>query len=742
MLKYIAGIIMFFVCFWVTYAEINLNNRPVCPAPYTATWCYDDPNYNSNTPTWPLPEQDFDHIVITKDLLKSWFDKEKWKAFNPEMQELNNIWDVLYKYVNNKGELIYFTRDYYCNVYNWTCKNTGYFFHDNYNEVIESNEYIIFKMLNGLKIYSKKYDKILNISIKHPIKTLDWDSFTRIDRNIYWYFDVKDNTLLFNIIYEWNKFIWKFKINLDKLKPQDFDNNWLYFYALELKDNVKKDSSYYSYLFNNYNREDFNLKWYYTTKNSDFYTKRLVEKEIDPINWIPWIEYEFSDEWKEINLIKTYKEWRVDIKDYGFWYFRKNFIYYIWEDSKIHYYVRKWTGSFIYNLDLSILDKILTNHYQISFRTDSAWINSFTYYWERSILSDSWFTTIWFSNLDDLENKDNINNTWHSYYLWSVRYNWKDVWIWAWQDVKDLKNFYLKSIRNNFFIWKYWTWIHFFYIWTDRILRVSKKPLINLSKSQQNWSLIFDEIFFKWLDDWSTENPDWTYIDNDKEWNKTWAKDIDWLVEKFKTYVNFDKFKEVFDFFFVPFPEEKEKYWFDASGISFWAREIWFKKLHVELPKLNKFDNLIQNNIRDPNDNWVWRKFISFFLAILYILIRLVLVLFFFIPFFLFYFISSKLAAWIFGWDWNMWKSQTTFSKVIAFVYIWTLISSFWAVFLSLLIFIPMFNVWFDFLNSIFWYLLTNFFDYNFFRIFVNWFFQILSVAIPVHIIYTFYKNN
>ena len=200
--------------------------------------------------------------------------------------------------------------------------------------------------------------------------------------------------------------------------------------------------------------------------------------------------------------------------------------------------------------------------------------------------------------------------------------------------------------------------------------------------------------------------------------------------------------KDVVEFFILPFPSEKETYSIIIPFLEFNKNKVNYKKLTADLPNFNNYKTYAVVNISDSDNNKLWKKFLSFLLWIFYILVRFFLIFFFFIPFFLYYFIAEKLTSFIFWWLWSASENWWVISKPISFLYYSSILVSLVWILVWLLIFIPMFNFGFDYINNIFWYILSNYLDYSFFVWFVNWFFVFLWFWIISHLVYIFFKNK
>ena len=457
------------------------------------------------------------------------------------------------------------------------------------------------------------------------------------------------------------------------------------------------------------------------------------------------------------------------------------FYYKYWDDylDKIPYWFPIYDFSYsgvsdswkFFNSQLTLSSNIFTVYTNLLLFCNSSWINyvyrnsdNIIERWKVNWLLDSYVSNYKGCSFKYNKIEKNFNT---SFIFWKLWRFFNNFWTFEFQklksgDTKYYDNYYYisslsKKDEKGNIVEK-----HNLYLWEDYLTDIDnslnfrvhlvKRESWNLYVYYNSWNSVkmlslsdtFKD-FYVQSDDFIDKNKDWTdkedlhfeKIKNQKQWQTFLEK----IWEELKV-VLWDIWKPI-QFFIAPFPWKQEIYFLDIPFLKLSNNlKIDYVKYKADLPdfKNYKTPNILWDSLKH-NENALWKKFLSFLLWVLYIIIRFILVLFFFIPFVLFYFIVEKLSSIIFWW---IWKPAENSWILFKFVYYWYLAIVFgWLLssFVLLLDFIPIFNYWFNYLHVIFWYFLINYLDFNFFIIFVNWFFSFLTLWIIVHFAYYVIKK-
>lgn len=694
-----------------------------------------------------LSSNDIYNIILTKE---NWVPWEGVSVINPTFSPYSLFEWITPMYItyNKKWETIII--DNKLNVYDLNSDliySSWISYLDSWVKIIfvEHSDFLIFFQLNYWKIsWSYFFNKNNN--------TLNYFRFWYNDQKIfqyYWnhnfYSQYWSSHFYYMYFFEftnfyvyWNKvyFYWTksksdinlhtentFYIDLDKLKNVSTSNKYMSFHYLKnLFDyNTSNIYDYNSYNFNFYliegntinNQNKISLDDFFWFKFNKVSSKHILDNNLRKVN-------SYSIPFSSNFLQKFY--FLPDTI-----YYTNSSVFYIKYDKNEKIY-KKWKlfwffTNLVYDFNnLNLIYDIKNKWYVWSFTK-----NNFLWLWEDFV---NFYT--------NSENLFDISEFFYwRYHFWSF-YNKK---TWKQKIISLDRNFFTKQelISNNsrfiIFAWKNlnsWNYNIYYYDSTKYKLMVSDSSIDDLKGfHNNNFYDSYNPNTWEFENDWDVGEP------NEEEWSIILQK----LAEKVKT--RFSWISEIFEFFVLPFPQEKDTYSVTIPFISISKNnEINYKKLTVDLPNFDDYNSLNVINVKDSDNNSLWKKFLSFLLWVFYILIRFVLVLFFFLPFILFYFIAEKLTSFLFWWLWhNSWWSSVIW-KFVFWVYFATLYVPLVAIILWLFIFIPMFNIWMDYLNSVFWYILSNYLDYTFFLWFVNWFFIFLSVWIVSHFVYIIYKNN
>ena len=702
MLKYFVWILLFFVWFFNVYAE-------------------------------DISSQDY---VLTKT------DWSYQKLDNLEVSEIIQNKQILYSYKYN-WEVYFVTTDF--SIYDWKWEfvwDTWWFnvkprCSSGECKIIENSNFLYFiwniSSIHFINILDKKNLKYIFI----PLKMYNdeyWQKkyFSKIyidksksTNNYYNFVDSLGSNYRFNFV--WDTFFLYFLEDYYYSSTIVINPNSFY----EIKDN-KQFSFYYWYI------ED-DLKWKYNWKYDSF-------KE----NVLPKIKF-------------YYKYWDDYLDKIPHWFPIYSFDYYVNDD---------WWKFF--NSQYQLNSNIFTIYTNLLFFCNPYWIHYF--YRNNDDIMEKWTIQTWKVNWF-------IDKIFSSYKSCHIKYNkeekkfkssfvfsstwwfWNNFWTFEFQKLKSndskyysdyyyISTFFKKN--NDWIIQKFQL-----YLWNDYIKDINNNQIFRIHVvKRQSWNFYVYYNSSTWVkmlslsdtfkdfyvqsDDFIDKNKDWTdkedlhfeKIKNQKQWQtfleKIW-EEVKWLL--------WDIWKPI-QFFIAPFPWRQELYSLDIPFIKLNDNlKIDYTKYRADLPDFNKYKTVSVLWDTLKNDNSLWKKFLSFLLWVFYIFIRFVLILFFFIPFILFYFVVEKLSSFIFWWIWKPAENSWTLFKFIYYWYLAIIFGWLWWFVLWLLIFIPMFNYWFNYIHTIFWYFLVNYLDFDFFILFVNWFFTFLTLWIIAHFAYYVIKK-
>lgn len=598
-------------------------------------------------------------------------------------------------------------------------KKTKKYFHLNFwvfNNQWNPQKYKKWEIFQKL-FYDKEKDNVTWYDLSaNAFKTWLWDfSFDYFGNVLDVYFYIGSGNYNSAALYN-------YKINMNHIKPIE-ENIDFYIYQWFKKEDLKWEWNCLNQ-WECYNRVDFkDLSVFYFKQNEDF---------IDKIPFgLPLYQMDLRFQYFEPKT-KNFQNviWNIYNSKSTYWQFY-SFKIFLYHDM-LFYCNRNGLNYRFYNEDNllktwkinSFFDSFFNNYKSCDLNYD----NEEKRFYISMIFSNQlnyWLKTISFTNV--YGSADYLDN---NYYIASFIDKDKT------KSNLYLSNDFLKDINltNNSFIkflrTKSWNWYIYF---LDKNWNVKNYSFQNDFKELNLTSNNFIDKNPDWTD---KDSSGWDLSDQQKDSNVVFnaiKEKIVWLLWWIK---------DVVEFFILPFPSEKETYSIILPFLEFNKNKVNYKKLTADLPNFNNYKTYAVVNISDSDNNKLWKKFLSFLLWIFYILVRFFLIFFFFIPFFLYYFIAEKLTSFIFWWLWSASENWWVISKPISFLYYSSILVPLVWILVWLLIFIPMFNVGFDYINNIFWYILSNYLDYSFFVWFVNWFFVFLWFWIISHLVYIFFKNK
>lgn len=770
-MKIIFTIILIFFSFFtnnVFASDIdltNLNPAKPCPAPYQAWECYNDPNYPYN-PDWSpknpkteWPEkwenEDFKRIFVLKE--NQDIEDSKWEKFIPEFTWTYAEylwWNPIYSYTNDRWELIFFTSSFWtCNVSLWTCKNNYFDLWVNHSDnyyILENKDYIIFvlsyphkdSISDWLIIYSKRYNNSIYFNLTFNWISEDWEtkwvSSTSDKNEKIRYVMVEWNKLIFTKSYHFwlsarNNWYFLYSLDLDKIEARDFSDNPNPYYTFFNSEYFKNLESV------NYNYSDFLFSELQTKKKIIFLEKQKFDT--------PPLEFEFfkiEDFNLERDWVKQFSGMHLEIKPKWVAYIHNNSAIYIntWWDIEYKYY--NWKNYVTEKLGW-FFSRLVWEVSWINLKYDDKMWYYILSFIERNILSQK-FRTLVFEK-DKLFNlKSKYDYTW-VYYIW--KYWDSNNHVYAVNSVIDyFKQATYINYQNFWFIenresWKY----NFFYI-LDWFLYVSQNS-INLGYYKTS---SFSDSWNAW-----NVNEDWWYTDDnyvrEKEKDKEKQEreeaeklkkreELEWKANFFTNSIEW--LKTFLNLFLITFPEDYNKNLkvpFLQPIIVDWQAKIQYRVYDTELKPIE--DKLNIGLMWESSD--YMKKWLSFFLSLIYIscrfwIITLNLIFFYYI----FKYLNSILNL-LFAWNinsnwWNIWA----FAWIVWF---FTVLFSFCITLVwQLTFFTPFFDFVTNLLNLIFWFIATNFFDFETFYSFTNfiwiWIFGFVLLYLWVKLLKTYWKLN
>ncbi len=698
MLKYFVWILLFFVWFFNVYAE------DISPQDYVLTktdWAYKK-----------LDNLEVSEIIQNKTIIYSY--KYDWEVYFVTQEFLIYNW---------KWELVWDT--------SWLslkplclkneCKiiensNFLYFIWDissiQYVNILDkkSKKYIFIP----LKIYNDEYWQkkyFSKLFLDKSKNTKDYYSFNDV-------FYLKNYKFNFNwdllFLYFWDQyFISKIVIN-----PNSF---------YDIKSN-KQFSFFYWYTEDDLKWGFLNLKYFNSLilPKIKFYYQ-YWDDYLDKIPyWFPIYDFGYSsvdDSWKFFYSQLTLSSDRFNIYTNLLLFCNSQWIHYVYRNSDN--IIERWKVNWLLDSYVSQYKSCSFKYNKIEKNFNTSFIfwklwRFFNNFWTFNFKNLKWSETKYYSDyyyISSLNRKDEKGNIVekHNFYLWEDYLN----------DIDNSFNFNVHVVKRE-------SWNLYVYYNSSNSVK-----MLSLSDTFKDFDVQSDDFIDKNKDWTDKEDLHFEKIKNQEQWKsfieKIW-NELKWVL--------WDIWKPI-QFFIAPFPWKQEIYSLDIPFLKLSNNlKIDYVKYKADLPdfKNYKTPNILWDSLKH-NENTLWKKFLSFLLWVLYIIIRFILVLFFFIPFVLFYFIVEKLSSIIFWW---IWKPAENSWILFKFVYYWYLAIVFgWLLssFVLLLDFIPIFNYWFDYLHVIFWYFLINYLDFNFFIIFVNWFFSFLTLWIIAHFAYYVIKK-
>ena len=778
-MKSFKKVILFFTLFFTlfTFFDVNAENAEPpkldlwwktkkCPAPYLPWECEKDPNYSEDD--FIGPKQPVKEIIVANDKDSVNTNRETRAfvpTFYPRYSGSNS--KIIYSYVNKDSHLIYFKNNgEYCNVSIDECYRANFksdtnnkYLSDTYYNVINSKDYIVFLFKkfgsnyydNFLGVYNKKTNKFLNISLNpyYVNHNLWWMHYFSEDFSIK-SFNVENNTIYFynakNISYGSDnlyEYLFTYSIDFDNLSDSDFKSNKIYYLYFDINhkiiSNDDKNLSFSYFLHNNYD-----LIWSNNIKiaSSDiFYPYNIDINKLTKTDWIHWFNVSlsvFKNQQKNlvVNFINNKLRFRYDSLSYFF----KNALFYVDDSYRL-------TSSF--RTSEWIKTKYINDSSFQFFPPSFKFLNFvyskdlkkyiFSYYTEMKFLwYEKYFYSAVTSNLTDFNDGELYKNL---YYLWTA--NWINI-LWN-QTISKFKQFNLDSSYSTINIAKYWWDLHLFYYSIGNnswLYYISKNPILEKPKS-----IIWGDLFNDWLnidntnpdwDAWGEKNPDWSYKDVDKERKrlqdiydkqeslKNWAKKILWE----KSY-----FFKILDLFIFNFPDN----YAERIKIPYLKPIVKDNHLKISYDESEIVPTPVKDRLKisDLEPNWAWKIFISFFLWVFYICIRLVFLSLNLLWAYFLYDSLIKLFKVVLGRDLKD-SNGNLFTSVIFVIFIWFFFSIVsWILALFATTVLPILNLSLDMINLFFWFINESFFDFNIFKLVVNSF----AVAIPsLFIAYVWYK--
>lgn len=713
-----------------------------CPSPMTPEECQRRINEDrANNPYKWIKE-----LFITNDNIQ--IDYKTQKKYKPAWYEYlawyNNSYDsIVYAFKNKNWELIYFNNDgTYCNTYTGTCWKFPSAIWDrplesNSTNIFKSNKYIFFLTLNSwyryLFIYDIENNKSFNIDLNHYVKLKhNWREVYPLTNSNYNYddvsFDVYNWVLNFYFYYTWvrtSQGEFRNKILNLKINTNNIDNS-LFWDWYTTYHRICSNPIFNDYKWNIYdNKLNINISFFHSllwTWDCKFY-KRNVQ--------FNYLESNFTEYVRDSNDISVWM-WFLNTDDVTdvYWTYIKNrgklnawWIIYLSDSTALYNY---WWS--LFSLYFSDNDNNPTNWITLnrtvfwawllwifssmrllSVEKDFDWVFYISYYrnWKVHTLQTNQIYDIENSNYQVLEDK---------YYLWT--FNKIKVFLYK------TSNFsFSDSISYpSFFVARSWDNLKFF--------------LVNRSWSYYNYSILVstDNVFINsrwpfwwyhfgwwnlnignnWFTDWWWQQDDnWSYIDsNIRDINK----DKEQAKETYNKYFSdIPILGNIIWTFSLWFPENWNtnlKVPFINPEIQNWKAKVTYTVHQVELQPID--DKLHINALWDSDP--LAKKFISFFLAFFYVMVKfwIILLWFFFIKI-LFSFVFSLQKLLFPAWFSNDNKGNIW----VVWVFIWFVVFYFWvfAWFISILGFYTEFMVFVkNIIDLIFWFLASNFLDFELFK--------------------------
>lgn len=489
-----------------------------------------------------------------------------------------------------------------------------------------------------------------------------------------------------------------------------------------------KQNQYLWYRYQNTNTDNRNLYYYFDEQY--FY--------ILSINW--WFKYEVywtgnvqdriteltSAEYNTISLKKKFISTSNSIQE--LWHFSHNYLYRqygTFNDLEITYYntVADWLTTikseyqkFVWwykNID--VLYEKITDDKQIIFLLQN-WHQRFKYDFSQStnefIITDvtdwKYMVRVWWEN--------------NVYYLDISEMTFiESIDTFKWRKLFNV----FKDINGNL-NYSYIKWWKLYYWTTQQTITWIAEETPD-SQWWGNWDEVVDDSliwqFFQKLKDFIVPEPS-------LEWEENSV-----IKDKISEVTQIDDYIQFWDFTLPSDPSliiELPKPKFNE----YWVLYVDNEMIQTELSTIN--DNL---NITTWEKSIVWAWFISLILAILYLIVRfIILTVIFFIPILLIK--KTKFISRIFlWWETSSWVSWNAWSSPVFIFYILALITTLWSIFAIISPSLLIFNVTTDYITAFFTFLAVNFWSYTIFYLIINTFSYWLSLSVIAYTTYVVMKN-
>lgn len=417
-----------------------------------------------------------------------------------------------------------------------------------------------------------------------------------------------------------------------------------------------------------------------------------------------------------------------------------------WEEQEEFYYSAFSFSWWLQNASQDLIDKASWQYYIWITRADNLknfnWNNIANHTNPITFDTYNWVSRLWNWN-SVIMNLRADKGIWWFKISWSWPF-WADWMLWVLVDCVSFK-------EKNFWDWTFWVDYnksydvkkYWFYdvcikfwnkIWSHTINKIEFWPSTDNFIEKEICVDDDNNITVDWqIFTWSLDNISWrNIIDVSKIIEDDKNKITSWTLAKTQEFIlnKFSDLWKMFKLFSITFPSNP---WDFKMNIPTFLLKFknwngaYFESSSVEAnlkPITNKLWVQVVNN-SNQNISW-WKILISFFMAILYILIRLLIISIFLLPFTLF-FLIVRIFTFTFIWDvfWK-WEGWGMITKVVSIVFYSIIFVPLFLLFSSIFSFVSVLDNWINILNTSFWFILSSFFDYNFFMVFVNWFFGLL----------------
>lgn len=705
-------------------------------------------------------------IFIQKETV--WSDRNNWMWMNIYSKKLNKFINISLWLYHNLASSTVFSKN---NEMYWALHNLFYWeggmissysilwdwlmlYFYNWNDSFTYNRkwlllsfYLTFSSLTD-DLFNNNSDKLF----------LPWISFKET------YFN-KINPFLSRIY--WSQYNYQVTSNFKN------DNYWLKSFVHKFSDdeNTRANPKYYVPT-----GSDYSYKMYYVNldniNNKSFFRNWFL-KNFNETSWTEikspiWFTLKSSFVDESVNITNSFINSNIRLRSWGV-LFLKNWIWFYTNNNSWISYAYN-TSSWSWEMAIKDIWWKFLNFFR-NYKILDFW-QTFEKWEQKYFISYSvnWqFRTIKFSSFQNLEDWENFQDkdilNW-LFYLWSIwNKNSKNPLLIYWdQSLNYLQNFDNTKTFPTFFIWKYKGELRFFYIsnswklyiWNSDIIWIWKKYNIEWNNyffdvgnnTNQNWNINNWWIWEAWAD-WNYEKEEGLNYEKEKkekaefEENK---KNAEKTKQEFNKFLWDNEFvKKILNLINFWFPENwntKLTIPYIVPKIENWRAKVWYEEKKVNLNPIE--DKLKINALWE--DDWTWKKIISFFLAFIYITVKLILI---FLPVFFISYIF-KITIWLKDIFLPFLQNKEMKGNIwTAWVLIWFILL-FWWLFLWFIWTIDFVFSFFsyvkDIINLIFWFLNYNFFSFNTFTSII-WFFDWAIVSLFIAYVWltfvtSFWKVN